>query len=72
MNAKQIEDEQKMLDFAVKANDLLWEGPPTESRLKLVEKFGEAAKSKTLVILFAGVKSAFKRMEEESKVLGGA
>jgi hypothetical protein len=67
MNAKQIEDEQKMLDFAVKANVILWEGPETESRLKLVEKFGDAAKSKTLVVLFHGIKSAFKQMEKEVK-----
>lgn len=72
MTKKQINDEQIMLDFAVKANIVLWEGPATESRNKLVEKFGPSAKSKTLVILFDGVKQAFRKMEEEAKVLGGA
>lgn len=61
-----------MIDFAIKANDVLWEGPATESRNRLEEKFGLAAKSKTFIILFGGIKTAFKQMDEESKVLGGA
>lgn len=67
MTDKQISDEHLMLDFAVKANVILWDSPPTVMRTKLESKFGHSAKSKTLVVLFQGVKSAFKQLENELK-----
>lgn len=66
MNLRQIEDEQNLLDFAMKMNNVLWEGPVTNGQIKMVEKFGEnEAKNKSLVILFHGMKSAFNQMNKE-------
>lgn len=57
-----------MLDFAVKTNIILWEGPHTESHKRLIEKFGwQTAKAKTLAVVFQGVKLSFEMLDREAE-----
>ncbi len=53
MSPAEIENEQKILDFASQANTILWNSPDSDSKTDLIKKFGpQRAKEKTLLLLF--------------------
>lgn len=53
------EYEESVLEFAMKANVILWEGPPTDNCNRVIEKLGlERAKVHTLGLLFRATKLA--------------
>jgi hypothetical protein len=71
MSPAEIENEQKILDFASQANTILWNSPDSDSKTDLIKKFGpQRAKEKTLLLLFRATKKALGNKRREFDFLG--